>query len=232
MTSTATAPAPTTRTRRRPPVHATVHRTTARAAAVLTPLGVAVAAASTPADPPSVGPEPRGMYVAYGADPAAVDVAAILLHQGALLMGVGMLLAGLALAGRGRVLAGLGGALAALGFLDLSGSVAQDWFDAYLAAVLGPDRALALGQQALDAPGFTLGWVLPLVIGTTLGPLVLTAGLARAGLLGWWTLALPALAAGAFAASDALGPAGFPAMLGLHGVLAVLTARALWRSTV
>jgi hypothetical protein len=227
VTSTLTVPAPTSRPRRRPPVHTTI----ARAAAVLTPLGIAVAAASTLADPPSVGPEPRGMYVAYGADPAGVDVAVTLLHQGALLMGVGMLLAGLALAaGRGRVLAGVGGAVAALGFLDLSGAVAEDWFDAHLAAVLGPDRAILLGQQALDAPGYALGWSAPLVVGTTLGPMLLTAGLARAGLLRWWTLALPVLAAGLFAAADVLGAAGFPAMLGVHAVLALLTARALWRA--
>ncbi|MHC1560839.1 hypothetical protein ACR9E3_17915 [Actinomycetospora sp. C-140] len=210
-----------------PPVHAT----TARAAAVLTPLGVALALASTVVDPPSREPEPRGMYVAYGADPTAVDAAATLLHQGALLLGVGLLLAGLALvSGRGRVLAGVGGALAALGFLDLSGSVAEDWFDAHLAAVLGPDRAMVLGQQALDAPGYTLGWMLPMLVGTTLGPWVLAIGLARSGLLGWWTVALPVLATVAFAASDALGTAGFPIVLAVHGVFGVILARALWRA--
>jgi hypothetical protein len=222
----------TRRTRERPPAPAVqVYPMIARVAAVLTPLGVALAAASTLADPTSPEPEPRGMYVAYGADPAGVDIAATLLHQGVLAMGVGLLLAGLApAAGRGRVLAGVGGALAAIGFLDLSGTVVEDWLDAHLSALLGPDQAMALGQAALDAPGFSVGVELPVLAGATVGPIVLTAGLARAGLLPWWILALPVLAAGLFPLVDAIGPLGFPAMLAVHGVLAVLLGRALGRA--
>jgi hypothetical protein len=206
-----------------------VYALAGRGAAITLPLGAVLAAVSTIFDPPSREPEPRGMYVAYGADPAGADVAATILHYGFLFLGVGLLLAGLALASRrGRVLTILGGALGFLGFANLSGSVVEDWFDAQIAAALGPDTAMAIGEKALGMPALTAGWQIPMMIGFTLGPVLLAVGLARGRVLGWWAVALPVVVGVLFTAAHGLGPVGFLATLALWAVFGGILGRALW----
>ncbi len=214
--------------RRRTPV---VFRPAGRAAAVVLPLGAALAALSTIFDPPSTEPEPRGMYVAYGADPAGADLAATILHYGFAALGIGMLLAGLAVAaGRGRVWAWVGGALGALGFVNLSGSVVVDWFAAQEAAMFGPDTAMQIGARVEAMPALTAGWMLPMVVGFTLGPVVLAIGLARAGVVRWWAVAIPVAVAVVMAGAKDLGPLGFVAGVALLLVFGLIAGYALWRA--
>lgn len=208
-----------------------VFRPAGRAAAVVLPLGAVLAAVSTVFDPPSTEPEPRGMYVAYGADPAGADIAATILHYGFLALGVGLLLTGLAVAaGRGRVLAWVGAALGGLGFLNLSGSVVIDWFAAQEAAMFGPDTAMAIGAKVEAMPALTAGWMLPMVVGFTLGPILLAVGLARAGVVRWWTVALPVAVAVVMAGAKGFGPLGFLVGLALLLVYGLITGWALWRA--
>jgi hypothetical protein len=193
------------------------------------PLGAVLAAVSTVFDPTSTEPEPRGMYVAYGADPAGADVAATVLHYGFLSLAVGLLLAGLALASRrGRVLTIVGGALGFLGFANLSGAVLDDWYTAQMSAVLGPDAAMAIGEKAEAMPALAAGWMIPMMIGFSVGPVLLAAGLARGRVLSWWTVVLPVVGAAMITAGHGLGPVGFLTTLGLWAVFGLLVGRALW----
>jgi len=206
-----------------------VYAAAGRGAAIALPLGAALAAVSTVFDPHSTEPEPRGMYVAYGADPAGADVAATVLHYGFLSLAVGLLLAGLALASRrGRVLAVVGGALGFLGFANLSGAVVEDWFAAQMSAALGPDAAMAIGERAEAMPALTAGWMIPMMIGFSLGPVLLAAGLARGRVLAWWTLVLPVVGTVLLTAGHDLGAAGFLATLAVWVVFGLLAGRALW----
>jgi hypothetical protein len=206
-----------------------VYALAGRGAAVALPLGAVLAAVSTAFDPTSPEPEPRGMFVAYGADPAGADIAATVLHYGFLSLAVGLLLAGLALVSRrGRVLTVLGGALGFLGFANLSGSVAEDWFDAQMAATLGPDTAMAINEKALSMPALTAGWQIPMMIGFSLGPILLGIGLARGRVLSWWTVALPVASTVLFMAAHGLGPVGFLVTLAIWAVYGVVVGRALW----
>lgn len=200
-----------------------------RGAAIMLPLGAALAAVSTVFDPHSTEPEPRGMYVAYGADPAGADIAATVLHYGFLSLAVGLLLAGLALASRrGRVLAVVGGALGFLGFANLSGAVVEDWYAAQMSAVLGPDAAMAIGQKAEAMPALTAGWMIPMVIGFSLGPVLLAAGLARGRVLSWWTIVLPVAGAVLITAGHDLAEVGFLVTLAVWAVFGLVAGRALW----
>jgi hypothetical protein len=208
-----------------------VYALAGRGAAIALPLGAVLAAVSTVFDPTSTEPEPRGMYVAYGADPAGADVAATVLHYGFLSLAVGLLLAGLALASRrGRALAVVGGFLGFLGFANLSGSVAEDWFDAQMAAALGPDTAMALSEKALSMPALTAGWMIPMMVGSALGPVLLVAGLARGRVLSWWAMVLPVASTVLFVAAHGLGPVGFMVTLALWAVLGVILGRAFWKA--
>jgi hypothetical protein len=182
------------------------------------PVGAALAAVSTVFDPHSTEPEPRGMYVAYGADPAGADVAATVLHYGFLSLAVGLLLAGLALASRrGRVLAVVGGALGFLGFANLSGAVVEDWFAAQMSAALGPDAAMAIGEKAEAMPALTAGWMIPMMIGFSVGPVLLAAGLARGRVLSWWAIVLPVVGTVLITAGHDLAEVGFLATLAVVG---------------
>ncbi|MCD2195442.1 hypothetical protein LQ327_18895 [Actinomycetospora endophytica] len=206
-----------------------VYPLAARGAAIVLPLGAVLAAVSTVFDPHSTEPEPRGMYVAYGADPAGADVAATVLHYGFLSLAVGLLLAGLALTSRrGRALAVVGGFLGFLGFANLSGAVTEDWFDAQMAAALGPDTAMALSQKALAMPALTAGWMVPMMLGFSLGPVLLVAGLARARVVRWWVLVLPVACTVMFTVGDGLGPVGFLATLAAWAVFGLILGRAFW----
>ena len=207
------------------------HAPAAWGAAVLVPLGAVLALVSTVFDPHSTEPEPRGMFVAYGADPAGADIAATVLHYGFMALGLGMLLAGIApVSRRGRVTAVIGAALSGLGFLNMSGAVVSDWYDARLAASLGVDRAMELSSQAMDMPALANGWMLPAIVGLLVGPIVLVVGLARAGSVGWWALALPVAAAALFlVGQEALAETGFLVTLGLYVVLGVVLGRGLLR---
>jgi hypothetical protein len=206
-----------------------VYALAGRSAAIALPLGAALTALSTVFDPHSTEPEPRGMYVAYGADPAGADVAATVLHYGFLGLGVGVLLAGLALASRrGRVLAVIGGVLGFLGFANVSGAVVEDWYVAAMSAALGPDAAMAIGSRAEEMPALTAGWMIPMTIGITLGPVLLAAGLARARVLSWWTLVLPVGSTVLFVAAQVLGPVGFLVTIAAWAVFGLLVGRALW----
>ena len=82
-------------------------------------------------------------------------------------------------------LTSIGALAAAIGFTNLSGSLLSDWWNA-AAGTVAPDSAVAIFEHVQGASliGFWFGTE-PLSL---LGPLVVLVGLARAGVLGWWTV--------------------------------------------
>ena len=119
-------------------------------------------------------------------DLALTQVSALFLHYGNLLMGLGILAAPALVRGRrGMALTSIGAIAAALGFTNLSGSLLSDWWNA-AAGTIAPGQAPAIFEHVLDASMIQLWFgTEPLSL---LGPLLVLVGLARAGVLGWWTL--------------------------------------------
>jgi hypothetical protein len=119
-------------------------------------------------------------------DLTLTQVSALFLHYGNLLMGLGILAAPALVRGRrGAALTALGALAAAIGFTNLSGSLLSDWWNA-AAGTVAPESAVAIFEHVQGASliGFWFGTE-PLSL---LGPLVVLVGLARAGVLGWWTV--------------------------------------------
>lgn len=196
-----------------------------RLAAVLLVLGAGLMVLSVPIDPPPTAPEPRGTIEAYTASPGRMDVAATLLHNGFLLFGLGLFLSGTFVVGRGQALAVVGAVASGIGYADLSGAVFIDWFDSAAGRTVGVDAAVRIEDAAL-LPGVIAGWIVPQMLGSVLGPVLLLVGLILAGWFRWWITALPVAAVVVVAAVK--GPAGTALGFGLMLALAVLLARVLW----
>lgn len=117
------------------------------------------------------------------------EASALFLHYGNLLLGLGILAAPTLVRGlRGSRLTAVGSLLAALGFTNIAGTLLSDWWNIAAGTVLPIDQAARVFAT------FKASELLPLWTGTEMlslvGPLLLLAGLARAGVLGWWTLPL------------------------------------------
>jgi hypothetical protein len=117
------------------------------------------------------------------------EISALFLHYGNLFLGLGILAAPSLVRGRRGSRLVLGGSLlAAIGFTNVSGMILADWWNASLGTLLPLDQAAEVFAMVKSSP------LLPVWNGTELfclvGPLLLLAGLARAGVLGWYTLVL------------------------------------------
>lgn len=122
-------------------------------------------------------------------DTTMTQVSALLLHYGNLVLGLGILAAPSLVRGvRGRILTVIGSLLAALGFVNVSGMVLSDWWNVSAGTLLSSDQAVAVFR------GFKEGSLLTFWDGTEpfnlLGPVLVLIGLARAGVLGWWSILL------------------------------------------
>jgi hypothetical protein len=122
-------------------------------------------------------------------DTTMTQVSALFLHYGNLVIALGILAApGLVRGARGLWLVVTGALLTAIGFANVSGMVLSDWWNASAGTHLTSDQAVEVFR------GFKAASLLPLWDGTELfslvGPVLLLAGLARAGVWGWWTIGL------------------------------------------
>ena len=129
-------------------------------------------------------------------DITRTEVSALFLHYGNLFLGLGILAAPSLVRGRrGSRLVLVGTLLAAVGFTNMSGMLFADWWNAALGTLLPLDEAAEVFATVKGAS------LLPVWNATELfclvGPLLLLAGLARAGVLGWYA---PALMVGGVAA--------------------------------
>jgi hypothetical protein len=171
------------------------------AALVAAPL---LALAGLALEPPGAYGSERNLVEAYVESPGRVDLQATGLHLGYVLAGFGLFGAGAAVRGRGRRLAVTGGFLSLLGFGFMSSFLLMDWVTIAVGEEAGVGTALRV-DAAIGGPAFVAAWIVPQMLGLVLGPPLVVAGLARAGLLPWPAmLLLPA----AFAPvpSDSWGP--------------------------
>lgn len=117
------------------------------------------------------------------------EVSALFLHYGNLLIGLGILAApSLVRGSRGGRLVVVGSLLAALGFTNVSGMILSDWWNMSIGTLLPIDKAAEVFAM-FKASDLLWVWNGTEML-SLLGPLLLLAGLARAGVLGWYTLAL------------------------------------------
>ncbi|HEY7718516.1 MAG TPA: hypothetical protein VH915_07130 [Pedococcus sp.] len=126
-------------------------------------------------------------------DTTLTQASALFLHYGNLAIALGVLAAPALVRGaRGAWATVVGTLLTCLGFANLSGMLLSDWFNASAGRALPLEQAVEVFRGVKEA---SMIWMWdgtePLSL---IGPLVLLVGLARAGVLGWWTIGL--LAAG------------------------------------
>jgi hypothetical protein len=165
--------------------------------------------------PPQDSMADADYIAALARDEGRTALSALLLHYGNIALGLGWLAAPALVRGvRGRVPTVVGALMAALGLVSVAGSVLFDFWTGAIGRDLPTDTALALFGSVNGSAGMA-------VVGTVtllglLGPFMVYAGLARAGVTRWWLFA-PAVAA--FAASAAV-PFSPPA----HGAFAVVGA--------
>jgi hypothetical protein len=139
--------------------------------------------------PPSDSMADADYIASLARDTTMTQVSALFLHYGNLAIALGVLAAPALVRGaRGRWAALVGAVLTAIGFANVSGMVLSDWWNA------SAGRALTSEQAVEVFRGVKEGSLLWMWDGTELfslvGPIVLLAGLARAGVLGWWSIAL------------------------------------------
>jgi hypothetical protein len=143
---------------------------------------------------PSADGDGKAEYLAsLAADPFQTQLSALFLHYGNLLMGAGLLAVPLLVRGRrGAVLTLVGALLGALGMIQMSGALLSDWFHMELGRNLPLAQAAVISDRVLAHPAEQLAFNPgPLV---SLALLITFVGLARAGVLGWWTV--PAIVVG------------------------------------
>ena len=137
---------------------------------------------------PAQASDAKADYLASLArNPMITQVSAVLLHYGNLLMGAGFLVLPWLVRGRrGGVLTLIGALASALALLNTSGALVSDWFHLEIGRRLGSQAGAALSDAVLAHPLFSVAFRPgPL---TLVASIVLFAGLARAGVVGWWSL--------------------------------------------
>lgn len=122
-------------------------------------------------------------------DTTITQISALFLHYGNLAIALGVVAAPALVRGlRGTWLAVVGAVLTAIGFANVSGMVFSDWWNASAGRALSSEQAVEVFRGVKEA---SLLWMWD---GTELfsfvGPILLLVGLARAGVLGLWTIAL------------------------------------------
>jgi hypothetical protein len=122
-------------------------------------------------------------------DVTMTQVSALFLHYANVLMGLGILAAPSLVRGvRGLKLVVVGSLATALGLVNVSGMILSDWWNAAIGTLLPSDQAAEVFGYVKSESLWGL-WNGTEIL-STLGIVLVLAGLARAGVLGWWTIAL------------------------------------------
>jgi hypothetical protein len=157
---------------------------------------------------------------ALARDDGRTALSALLLHYGNMALGLAWLAAPALVRGRrGGTATIVGALLSAMGLVTVAGMVLYDFWTGGVGRELDPGTALSLFENVSASPALA-------VVGTVtllgiLGPLVVQAGLARAGVTSWWLL-VPAVAAIAASVSMAFSPLPFAAFALVGAVPAVV----------
>jgi hypothetical protein len=155
--------------------------------------GPALFVAGLASSPAQTGDDKISYLASLARNPLQTQISAVLLHYGNLLMGAGLLAVPWLVRGRrGSALAFGGALLASLLQLNLSGALFTDWFHMEMGRQLPLDQAASISDAVLAYPLQQLCFGLSPLI--AVGLLLAFSGLARAGVIGWWSI--PAIVAG------------------------------------
>ena len=127
-------------------------------------------------------------------DPFQSALSASLLHYGWVAMALGLVVAMSLVRGRrGRVLTLLGGLGGGFTVVQMSGMLLNDWFLIALGTRLPMPQAVTVADAMMvDGDVFSRVWMQSAQLAIAL-PVLLYAGLARAGVISWWLVPLAAL---------------------------------------
>jgi hypothetical protein len=170
--------------------------------------------------PPAASMAPADYIDSLARDEGQTTLSAMLLHYGNMAMGMAWLAAPALVRGRrGRAATITGALLGALGLVTVAGFVLYDFWTGAIGRELDQATAVALFDAVQASPGAA-------VVGTVtlfglVGPLVAYAGLARAGVTGWWLL-VPAVLAIASSMALPFSPLLFAGISLVGAVPAVL----------
>lgn len=154
--------------------------------------------------PPQDSMESADYIASLARDEGRTAVSALLLHYGNIALGFGWLAAPVLVRGvRGRIPTIVGALMAALGLVSVAGNVLFDFWVHQIGRDLPGGTAVALFESVNGSAGMALVGSLTLL--GLLGPFVVYAGLARAGVTSWWLMA-PAAAALVASAAIAFSP--------------------------
>jgi hypothetical protein len=139
--------------------------------------------------PPSDSMADADYIASLARDTTMTQVSALFLHYGDLAIGLGVVAAPTLVRGaRGMWAAVVGALLTAIGFLNVSGMVLSDWWNASAGRALGAEQAVEVFRGVKEA---SLLWLWDgSELFSFVGPIVLLVGLARAGVLRWWSIGL------------------------------------------
>ena len=138
--------------------------------------------------PPQDSAAPADYIASLARDPFLSSASATLLHYGWVALAFGLLAAiGLVRGRRGRGLALVGGITGAFGAMQVSGLVLNDWFLISLGRNVDPATAVTVFTSMGDAS--VSFWLACSKVAPFL-PVLLWAGLARAGVISWWLVPL------------------------------------------
>ena len=139
--------------------------------------------------PSAAGTSDIDYVTSLGRDGTLTQVSALFLHYGNLLIGLGVLAAASLVRGRrGSRLTVIGVLMTALGFTNVSGMLLSDWWNLSAAQNLPIEQAAVVFGDFKDSSLLFLwdGFEMFSLVGTIL----LLVGLARAGVVAWWNLAI------------------------------------------
>ncbi|MDF5754986.1 hypothetical protein [Spongiactinospora sp. TRM90649] len=178
--------------------------------------------------PPQADDSSEGYLASLAADYGVSLLSANLFHYGWVLVALGVPATLTLLRGpRGRGLTGAGVALSAFGAIQMSGMLLSDWFTGAMPnAVPLADAARVFDTVTAD-PSLALWRLSGILFGVAMLPLLM-AGLARAGVVGWWTvpvILLPFVAAAVLPAT-----VGAVVALACYSPLVLVGVRLLARS--
>ena len=137
--------------------------------------------------PPQTSMADADYVASLARDTTLTQVSALFLHYANIAMGLGLLAAPALVRGRrGRIPTVLGALLAVIGFVNVSGQILSDWWNMSAGRTVSAEQAVAIFDGVKGAS------LMPFWDATEafslLGPVLVFVGLARAGVLGWWTI--------------------------------------------
>jgi hypothetical protein len=186
--------------------------------------------------PPQVDDSPAAYLDSLAADPGLSILSANLFHYGWLLLAVAAPAALTLVRGpRGRLLTALGVLATMVGAIQMSGLLFSDWVNATAPTLFGLDPAVRLFTGIYADPSLAVWLQSGRVLGVT-ALVLLMAGLARNGVIGWWAAPVAALplVVGPIAGGLVGGPIGTVVggvvALALYAPLFLVGARLLRRT--